>query len=136
MIATSGNISSDLSTTFDVTPDKAVSLAFNTQPDVAVLDYGFLSQPTVAIKDKFGNTVEKTTAEINISITLDTGTKGAVLSGTTKVAADLGEAYFEDLLINLTGTGYKLTASSEGLSSVTSNPFDVVPMPTAIPSPT
>ena len=55
---------------------------------------------------------------ISVAIKSGTGTTGATLSGTTSVSAVSGVATFSDLSINLTGTGYILTISSSGMTSV------------------
>src|SRR5438309_2070640 len=48
-------------------------------------------------------------------------------TGGTAVAAAGGVATFFDLSVNKTGTGYTLTASASGVTSVTSTPFDITP---------
>ncbi|HEV8409579.1 MAG TPA: Ig-like domain-containing protein, partial [Gemmatimonadaceae bacterium] len=50
---------------------------------------------------------------------------GATLNGTLTVNAVAGVATFPNLLINKNGTGYTLVASSTGLTSATSNAFDI-----------
>src|SRR5207253_4421023 len=49
------------------------------------------------------------------------------LSGTTPVTAVGGVATFFDLSLNKTGTGYTLTASASGFTTVTSTAFDIIP---------
>ena len=54
------------------------------------------------------------------------------LTGTATVAAVNGVATFANLAITLPGAGYTLQATSPGVTSATSQPFDiVVPPPTA-----
>jgi len=82
----------------------------------------------VAVEDRFGNVFNKSRAEITLSITPDSGTAGATLSGTTTLVAEYalgGLAEFTDLSIDLPGQAYTLTASSSGLPSVISQPFDI-----------
>ena len=50
---------------------------------------------------------------------------GGTLSGTLTKAAWAGVAVVDNLSINKTGTGYTLMANSGGLSSATSNPFNI-----------
>src|SRR3989441_4729120 len=49
------------------------------------------------------------------------------LGGTTPVAAVSGVATFFDLSLNKTGTGYTLTASASGFTTITSTAFDITP---------
>ena len=62
---------------------------------------------------------------ISVVIKSGTGTTGATLSGTTSISAVSGAATFSNLSINLTGTGYILTISSSGMSSVNTNTFTI-----------
>jgi adhesin/invasin len=60
-----------------------------------------------------------------VTIALDANPGGGTLSGTLTVNASFGRATFNDLSINRTGSGYTLVASASGLTSVTSDPFDI-----------
>ena len=62
-----------------------------------------------------------------MSLTPNTGTPGAALSGQLIVNAENGIATFNNLRINQAGTGYTLTATAPGLTSVTTDPFSVNP---------
>src|SRR5262249_45689821 len=52
---------------------------------------------------------------------------GGSLKGTTTQSASAGVASFNDLSIDEAGSGYTLLASSNGLTGVSSNGFDITP---------
>jgi hypothetical protein len=61
----------------------------------------------------------------NVTIALADNPAGANLGGTLTVSAANGVARFSDLTLDEPGTNYTLQASSDGLSSWTTFPFDV-----------
>lgn len=77
----------------------------------------------VQVVDQFGATVTNSKAAITIAITTNPGT--GTLKGTTRVNAVGGVASFSGLSINQPGIGYRLTATANGMGSVTSNHFDI-----------
>ncbi|HEY7421236.1 MAG TPA: hypothetical protein VH541_04420, partial [Gaiellaceae bacterium] len=82
--------------------------------------------PKVAIQDALGNTVTSSTAPVTLTITAGTGTAGAALTCTANPkAAVSGVAAFGACKINLAGSAYTLTATSTGLATVISNPFNI-----------
>ena len=56
---------------------------------------------------------------------IGTNPGGSTLSGTNPVAAASGVATFNNLSLNKSGNGYTLTASAAGLTSATSNTFNI-----------
>ena len=104
----------------------ATALGFTTQP--SAVKYGATFQPPIAVTafEPSGITDTSFTGQITIAIAANTGTPGAVLAGTTVKNAVLGVATFDDLTIDLVGTGYVLTATSPGLPAVNSVAFDVL----------
>jgi len=56
---------------------------------------------------------------------IGTNPGSGTLSGTNPVAASGGTATFSDLSINKMGEGYTLTATADGLTSATSNTFNI-----------
>jgi hypothetical protein len=132
LVASAIGLSTASSSRFDVSPGPAVKLAFTTQPAVAVAGSAFKEQPVVAIIDIYGNPVNST-ASVSLVITPDTGTSGAVLSGTATVNATNGEVYFSDLAIDKAGAGYTLTATTSDLPPANSAPFDVISPATKTP---
>lgn len=105
----------------------ATALAFVTQPTDAVAGATVSPAVTVAIRDASGMTVSG--AAHAVTIALGTAPGGGALLGTVTVPAVNGVAAFPDLRIDAPGTGYTLAASAAGLTSATSAPFDVTPLP-------
>lgn len=117
------------SDTFKISAASPAKLEFTVQPSGAEVGQPFAIQPKVAIEDIYGNVVTTSRASVTLSITQGTGTAGAILSGTKTLIAEGGLgglAVFSDLSIDQAGSGYTLTATSTGLTSATSQAFDVV----------
>jgi hypothetical protein len=117
------------SDTFKISAASPAKLEFTVQPSEAEVGQPFEIQPKVAIVDIYGNVVTSSRASVTLSITQGTGTAGAILSGTKTLIAEGalgGLADFSDLSINQAGSGYTLTTTSSGLTSATSQAFDVV----------
>lgn len=79
--------------------------------------------PTVVIQDQFGNALGA--GSQSISMAIGTNPSGGTLTGTTSVTASAGVAAFSQLRIDKAGTGYTLITSSAGLTSATSNAFNI-----------
>ena len=69
----------------------------------------------VALVDSDGNTVTDAQASITLNIKSGSGTSGATLDGTARVAATNGIATFDSVSIDLAGSDYVLTASASTL---------------------
>src|ERR1041385_6998620 len=119
--ATSGGKSASASVS--VTHRPATRLGFVQQPSNAIAGQTLIPAVRVAIQDDLLGTV--TSAGNQVSIALAGNPGGATLSGTTSVNAVNGVATFGNLSLDRAGTGYTLIATSSGLSSITSMPFDV-----------
>lgn len=117
------NLASGDSTGFIVNPGAAAKLTFITQPANSMTGSTIAGPPTVAVQDSFNNTVTSSTASITIGIASNPG--GGSLSGTTTRPASFGVAAFTGLSINQPGSGYTLSAIAAGLTSVTSNAFNM-----------
>lgn len=118
--------------TFDVTVGPADALRVSVQPDGAVANTAFATQPEVEIVDAGGNVVTGATNPVTAAITNSTGTSGANLGGTNNPATPAGgtgTAVFTDLEIDLVGTGYTLDFTASGLTPATSDPFGVAGNP-------
>lgn len=100
----------------------ATQLAFGVQPSNAVTGAAIAPAVTVRILDAGGNLVDSSAA---VSVALGANPGGATLAGITSVNAINGVATFNSLALNNPGTGYTLVATSSGLASATSNPFNV-----------
>jgi hypothetical protein len=131
---------SDLTTTVTCI-QTATALRFFTQPagaektavisSVAFNTDGVTNPIQVEVIDSSGNRVTSSTASISMAIGNDPNQsevppQTAVLTGTNPVSAVNGVASFTNLKIDKSGTGYTIVASSTGLTSVTSNAFNVV----------
>jgi hypothetical protein len=123
LTAVSPGLTSSFSNSFDVSHGEGVMLYFITEPVAAGLGSRFSVR--VAVSDAFGNIVTDSTAEVTVSITPETGTPGAVLSGTTTQEAINGIAAFNYLSISPIEGRYKLTATSPGLLSTMTSSFDI-----------
>jgi hypothetical protein len=129
-VASAGGLISAASNVFSITSGTAAKLFFNSQPLTTTPGSELTVMPpniAVLIQDKFGNTAPGTSAEVTIFITPDTGARGAVLSGVTKITTNIGVANFGGLSIDKVGSAYTLTATSSGLTSAVSDPFDIIP---------
>jgi hypothetical protein len=101
----------------------ATRLAFVQQPGAARSGQPITPAVTVAVQDDQLNTVAGADNEVTISIAGNPG--GATLSGTTVASAVNGIVTFNNLVLDRAGSGYTLMATSSGLSSATSTPFNV-----------
>jgi hypothetical protein len=125
LAATSGSLTPDTSTAFSITAGTATKLVFTVQPVSALAGATITPAVQVSAQDALGNVVSSFVANVTVAISAGTGTAGAVLSGTLMQAAAAGVASFGNLSINLTGPGYKLVATSGGLTSATSTAFAI-----------
>jgi hypothetical protein len=92
----------------------------------AVITSGFPSPGgplKVEVLDGSGHLVTSSTAAVTVAIGSNPG--AGSLSGTLTVNASGGVASFSDLSINQPGDGYTLTATSPGLTPVTSDQFKI-----------
>jgi hypothetical protein len=134
LVATSGGLVVGESAAFNVAAGSAAAVAAQTQPAGATADTAFTTQPTFQIRDSDGTQTTGTNA-VTVAIKPGTGTSGAVLSGTTTVNAVNGVATFTNLKIDRTGSGFVLTASAAGLTSVDSSAFAVAAAAPPAPAP-
>lgn len=119
-VATAAELDPATSDPFDVAPAAKKSLAFVTGPP-ASQPAGALAAIEVSVVDAFGNVV--TAAADTVSLTLE---GSGTLTGDTTVSASAGRARFDALSLSDLGSGYVLVASSDGLDSARSDPFDIV----------
>jgi hypothetical protein len=123
--ATATGLSTATSSAFTITAGAATQLVFGTQPGTTVANRVIAPAVKVRALDALGNLVPSFTGSVTIAVGSNPG--GATLSGTTPVSAASGVATFFDLSLNKTGTGYTLTASGSGFTTVTSTAFDIIP---------
>ncbi|HEY7611733.1 MAG TPA: PKD domain-containing protein [Gemmatimonadales bacterium] len=109
---------------------QATTLAFSQQPTNTAAGAAISPAVTVRVLDgPSGNLVANSTAPITLAISTNPG--GGTLSGTVTKNAVNGVATFDNLSINKVANGYRLTASSGGLTSAISNLFNIVLGPPA-----
>ena len=123
--ATASGLSAGESNGFVVTPAAATQLVFSVQPSAAITGQSITPSVRVTAFDPLGNQATQFTGLVTIAITQGTGTGGAVLLGTTTVAAVNGVAIFSGLSVDRAGTGFALSATAGGLTAATSIPFDI-----------
>ena len=117
---TSGSLTPATSSSIDAIP---VQLAIATQPpSIVVAGAGF---GLVVDADSSGQL--DTPFDGTISVSLANAPAGAALGGTLSVTASDGVATFSGLTLDTAASGYTLTISSSGLTSINSNAFTVTP---------
>jgi RHS repeat-associated protein len=110
------------SAAFSVGAGGATGVSFTTQPGGGPGGAAFTQQPVVKIADAGGNPVPGSVA---LTIVPGTGTSGAALNcAANPAAAPTGTVTFAGCAITLTGSNYKLRATS-GAFTVDSAAFDV-----------
>ena len=130
---TDGNLTTSGSDCLIITVVPAtISMSFSSQPNGGLIAATWSSQPVINFKDAYGNS-ELASNPHTVALTISTNPSLGSLSGTTSVAMNTStsQATFSGLSIDKAGSGYILQAATSGLSSVTSNSFDI-----SNPSPT
>ncbi|HEU5260860.1 MAG TPA: hypothetical protein VFU41_05475, partial [Gemmatimonadales bacterium] len=126
--ATSGSLTPATSASFEITAGAASRLAFTVQPPAATTAGATLSPALgVTARDSLDNPVTTFVGTVTLTITANTNTSGATLSGTRQVDAVAGVATFGDLSIDKVGTGYTLSATANGLAGTMSALFNITP---------
>lgn len=107
-----------------IEPNDVIGLQITGQPSST--NAGDIISPAVRVAtvNSLGNPTTSS-AQITLSILAGTGTAGAHLGGSVTVTAVNGEATFSNLRIDSVGSGYRLEATSSGLTPDTSSGFDV-----------
>ncbi|HEX2188412.1 MAG TPA: invasin domain 3-containing protein [Longimicrobiaceae bacterium] len=110
--------------TANATAGAATQLAVATQPsDTVQSGIAFPQQPTVQLRDQYGNAV----TQAGVAVTADIASGGGALGGNATVSTNgSGQAVFTDLAITGTVGDRTLGFSSGGLTGATSNPVSVV----------
>jgi LysM repeat protein len=128
LIASGGSLSSATTNPFNVAAGAATQWVVTTQPPATVIA-GSPFGMTVTADDTFGNVA--TTYSGSVSLALAANQGGATLSGTTSLSATAGVATFTGLSLNKVASGYTLTASSGGVTAVTTSSIRVAAAPAA-----
>jgi hypothetical protein len=119
--ATAASLTPATSAAFNITGGPATQLSFAVQPVATPSGSAISPAVLVSALDALGNPASFTG---NVTISINTGPVGAVLTGTLSVTAAAGVATFSNLMLDLTGT-YTLRAHATGLSDAISTSFDV-----------
>src|SRR5207247_2320731 len=123
--ATANGLAGATSAAVGITPGSATRLVFTVQPSTATAGGTIKPAARVTALDAWGNTA--TGFARNVTVAIATNPAGGTLSGPRTLAAVAGVATFASLIINNDGRGYTLSAAADGLTGVTSAPFDIVP---------
>lgn len=129
LVASASGLASAESASFAVIVGPAAKLVFRAQPGNSTSGQPFSTQPVVAITDAGGNTVTSgasATKTVALAIGANPGAGFLTCTDGLTRAAVAGVATFAGCAISKPGVGYTLIASSSGLSSTTSTPFNLV----------
>jgi len=113
---------------FQVVDANASRLAVTTQP-LSTVTAKDAFPLTVSALDEYGNV--DTSFQGNVTLALADNPGGATLGGTLTVPAVNGVANFSNVILDRTGSGYILQASSAGLTDTLTDPIQVAPPGTA-----
>ena len=127
LAAAATGLTGDTSPPFDILAGGANRLVFTIQPTGRVVGQLFSPAIQVQVQDAAGNPV---VTAVN-AITLVSSVAGTLTGSATRGALG-GTASFGNLAVTVAGTGYTLTALSSGLTSATSDAFDIAPASTKI----
>jgi hypothetical protein len=105
----------------------ATQLVITTQPSNSTGGTAIASSIVVTTKDVLNNVA--TGFSGNITLAIGTNPGPATLSGTFTVAAVSGVATFPGITLDKVGAGYTLVASASGLTSATTNSFNITTGP-------
>ena len=113
-----------VSATASAAPTVATQLVVTQQPN-AVLVVGQNLTQALLIEARDASGVRVPAFTDSVTIAFGTNPSGATLGGTVRVAAVGGIATFNAWSVGAIGSGYTVVAAASGLTSATTNPFDV-----------
>ncbi|MCH8478838.1 MAG: S8 family serine peptidase [Wenzhouxiangella sp.] len=122
-----GHDPSSSSTSYEIVSSGPVALVFQSPIDDGISTAPTLPTVVVQVRNGLGQLVAGDNETV-IEMSLESSPMGATLSGTTTLTVTQGEAHFEDLSIDQTGTGYRLQARDPDnkLEVAVSNFFDIL----------
>jgi hypothetical protein len=112
------------SVSFTVSGGPATQLAFTVQPTNTLSAHAITPGVKVAAQDAIGNIATGFTG--NITLALGTNPGNSPFLGTLTLAAVNGVATFTNLSVDVVANGYTIVATSTGLTSATSAPFNIL----------
>jgi hypothetical protein len=101
-------------------------LAFVVQPVTSHVSPAFINNVLVEVRDSITG-VRDTNATGGVTLALGSNPTATTLLGTVTQPFVSGVSTFTDLQIAALGTGYTLKAASAGLTTLTSQSFDIIP---------
>lgn len=107
----------------------ASQLAFTQAPTGATAGATITPAAAVAARKASGSVDTAYAGVISVAISAGSGAPGATLGGRRSVQAVRGVATFGDLSIDRAAAGYRLDASTSGLTGAQSDPFAILPGP-------
>jgi hypothetical protein len=119
------NSASQQQQSFAVAAGTPTALVFVQQPTDSTAGVALNPSVTVQVQDAFSNVVTADSNTVDLAVTSGPGPFD--LFSTTTVAFSNGVATYSNLLLDVAGTGYTLTAndSADGLTSLPSNSFAI-----------
>jgi hypothetical protein len=108
-----------------VLPVAATRLVFTRQPTTTTAGATMAPAVEVTLVDAQGSTITTFTGNVHLDIAPNANPSGGVLAGTVDVNAVAGVATFSNLSITKAGSGYRLQATADGLTAVTSGSFGI-----------
>src|SRR5450755_4112047 len=128
--ATATGLSTATSSSFNLTVGPATQLAFSTQPGGGANGATWGTQPAVSVQDSGGNVVStNNTASVTLATATQPAGGGAFACTTNPKTAAAGVATFAGCKITGKTGSYTLSASATGLSTATSNSFNLTAGP-------
>ena len=124
LVASASGVPPNHTTSFTVSAAAPAVLVFLQQPKGGFAGALIAPAVTVGVEDSLGNIVTSSTAPVTMAFGANPGQ--GLLGGTLTMSASSGVATFGDLKIGVAASGYTLVATSPGLPSATSVPFDEV----------
>jgi hypothetical protein len=118
-----GTFTTPQSSPFDITPAAADHLFFGQPPTNTLVNVNINPAVVIVVQDLFNNTV--TGFNGNITVAKGGASPAGNLGGLLTRAAQAGVATFATLDIDQVGTGFTLTATTTGLSLITSPTFNI-----------
>jgi alpha-tubulin suppressor-like RCC1 family protein len=129
LTATASGLTPATSSPFTVVPAPAIRLQWMVPPTNSYASAVIAPAPQVTLLDSLGNVATTPGVSVTVTIVSGTGTPGARLHGADTAVALAGSAIYPAVMVDSSGTGYRLIAAAAGLASATSGPFDVLPVP-------
>ena len=119
-----------------IVPGDPSRLLFTVQPVGAAAGSPFTHQPAASVEDAYGNHTAATIA-VTLGLIVPAGVSASLTctSGPT-ISAVNGYLVWFGCTVDKAGTGYRVAASASGVSTATSQPFNMGPGPTPTPTPT